>query len=432
MDESGTSPASAGRATKKAPAADAPKVTRAPRKAAGTVAKATPRPASPRPRAAAPAGTTRPRPRPAAKVAPAAPPDEQWASPEPPPVLEARAWTPAPRRAGPEPRRNGSATIAGLVNDGTQPRVAAAPRVAIPVVTTPPPGPRRTGLIVAVVAAVAALGAGGVFLAGDNTPSKTAFIAKADAVCATANRSVSSVGKPTNYPDVETAAGTVAKATQAQLGQLRNLKLPGDPNFSAAGSMVSALEYTDNAVHSLSSAALHKSDTDTASATKKLSGAFGAAASQARAFGLTECAVGMQTAMDNVTAGSKEVVKTAFIAKADSLCRETARKIGAIPLPKSDLQDLARYIRAAYPYTNLLVEQMKDLTAPPGDEATVAAMLDAQQKVNANALELSNGVTANDRGRFVSADAAATALNTAADAKFDAYGLSVCGSNFGR
>ena len=59
-------------------------------------------------------------------------------------------------------------------------------------------------------------------------------------------------------------------------------------------------------------------------------------------------------------------------------------------------------------------------------------MLDAQQKVNANALELSNGVTANDRGRFLAAEAVSVSLNTAADAKLDAYGLSVCGSNFGR
>ncbi len=58
-------------------------------------------------------------------------------------------------------------------------------------------------------------------------------------------------------------------------------------------------------------------------------------------------------------------------------------------------------------------------------------MLDAQDKVNAKIREMRDAAAKGDESTFAAAAHELDPLVTAADAKFDAYGLGICGSSFG-
>jgi len=279
------------------------------------------------------------------------------------------------------------------------------------------------------------LGGGvGVFVArqGIGMPSKTSYVAKADAICRAGNGAVASVAKPTSYPDLVTALGTIVTASDAQLGQLHQLKLPGGAGRYQANAALGALTSTNQAAHRLQDAAGRKDDAATATAARQMTAAFGDAGTKAKALGFTACAVGMDAAVQNVVGGSKTLVKAGFVAKADTLCREVARKLSAIPKPSSDGRDVARYLGQALSVADKMVADLKALPVPPGDESTVADMWAVQEKVNAKVVEMKTAAAAGDRSRFAAADSESTVLGTAADAKLDAYGLGICGSNFGK
>ncbi len=295
-------------------------------------------------------------------------------------------------------------------------------------------GNGRTGLIAAVVAVAVLLGGGvGVFMAteGVGLPSEQKFIAKADAACGPANGPVASVAKPTSYPELASAVATVATATDGQLARLRRIKLPGGAARGKATAVVDALALTSQAVHGLGDAAGKKDDAATARATRQVSTQFGDTTAKARALGLRACATGMQAGMDNVVGGSKALVKTAFVAKADNVCREGSRNIDAIPEPRADPRALARALDQVLQVADRMESDLKALPVPPGDETAVADMLAAQDKVLAKEAEMRDAAAAGDGSRLLAANQEETVLGTAADAKLDAYGLGICGSNFG-
>jgi len=292
----------------------------------------------------------------------------------------------------------------------------------------------KGGLVAAIVALAVLLGGGvGVYLAhaGVGIPSKTTFIAKADAVCSKSNGPVAAVAKPSSYPELTTAVGTVVTAADSQAAALAKVQLPGGTARTAAADAIGAMTATDQAAHSLASAAAKKDDAATATATSHLMTQFSDASAKAKAFGFNACGAGMQTGMDNLTGGAKGLVKASFMAKADSLCREASRKLDAIPPFKSNPTDIARYFGQGLDIMTKASSDLRALPAPPGDEATVADMLAAQDKVNAKIGELRDAAAAGNQSHFIAAGQELDVLGTAADAKLDAYGLAVCGSNFG-
>ena len=80
------------------------------------------------------------------------------------------------------------------------------------------------------------------------------------------------------------------------------------------------------------------------------------------------------------------------------------------------------------PIEEKLFDDIEALAKPPGDEATVADMLAAQDKVIAKDKELAAAAKARNEASFDRLDEEETALVTAANAKFDAYGLRNCGT----
>jgi hypothetical protein len=292
----------------------------------------------------------------------------------------------------------------------------------------------KGGLVAAIVAVAVLLGGGlGVYLArsGVAVPSKTKFLAQADAVCGTASTATAGVTRPTSYPDLTTAVGTVVTAGDAQVAGLGKIHLPGGTAGTAAGDAIASLSTANQAAHTLADAAGKKDDAATATATSRLTTQYGDAAAKARAFGFTACATGMQAAMDNVTGGAKGLVKTTFMARADSLCREASRKLDALVPFKANSADVARYFGQGAAITTKTTADLRALAPPPGDETTITDMLAAQDKVNAKLGELRDAAATGNQSRFVAAGQELDVLGTAADAKLDAYGLAVCGSNFG-
>lgn len=350
------------------------------------------------------------------------------------------AWAP-PSRSSTTGRPNASSVVAELWAAREQQTPYAGPSGGAGTAAPPPragrtpgsPGGGKRGLIAAVVAVGVLLGGGaGVFLAnsGIGQSSKTTFLAKADGICSQANTSVATLAKPTNYPELATAVGSVVTATDAQVRELQKVRLPGGAGSGQARDVVSALASTGVAVHGLQTAAAAKDDMATARATTQVSAAFNDANAKATAYGFGACATGMQAGMNNLIGGTKALIKTSFVAKADNICREGSRNLDAIPAPKKDNRDVARAYTQALSIMTKLMKDLRALAVPPGDEAPMAEILTAQDKAIAKFTEMRDAATNNDSQRYTASQVEFATLTTAADAKWDAYGLAVCGSNF--
>ncbi|MGI8777868.1 MAG: hypothetical protein ACR2LJ_10945 [Acidimicrobiales bacterium] len=294
-------------------------------------------------------------------------------------------------------------------------------------------GDGRTGLVVGVVALALLLGGGlGVYMAtqGFGMPSRAKYAAKADAICRPANGAVTSISKPTSYPDLATAAGTLVPATDAQMGGLKKLKQPGGADGNKVGALLSAMTQTNAAGRSLQDAAGRMDDGATAAATQRMRTSAIESSNKAKELGFAACAAGMQPGVEAVVGGAAGVLKTAFIAKADSLCRAAARAMAGIPEPRSGA-DLVRYFARMLPLGEKMTADFKELPVPPGDEAKVAEIVAALDTLRAKEKEAADAARSGDSSRFIAIEKEYLPLVTAVDAKLDAYGLAVCGSNFG-
>lgn len=291
----------------------------------------------------------------------------------------------------------------------------------------------RTGLVAGVVALALLLGGGvGVFLAtqGVGMPSVARYVAKADAICGPSNGSVALAARPTSYPDLTTRAGVLTTTTDAQLGGLKKLKHPGGADGGRVATLLADMTQTSSAGRSLQDAAGRGDDAATSAATVRLRTAADATSTAAKDLGLKACAVGMQPGIDAVVSGANGVVKTAFVAKSDNLCRATARALDAVQTGKGNAA-ISRYLSQTQQLMDKLVVDLKAMTVPPGDEATIADVMAALDKVMAKWAEAPGAAAAGDVSRITAIDKEMGTLETAADAKLDAYGLGTCGSNFG-
>ena len=264
---------------------------------------------------------------------------------------------------------------------------------------------------------------------GDGAPSKASFIAQADAACTPGNTTVSTTAKPTNAPQVATAAGTAVTTIDSQVGALRALKLPGGADKVRAQSIVTDLANVSAPTKALQDAAGRNDDAAMAKAALDMQAKADAAAGSAQAFGLAQCGIQMKYALGNMFDGVKNVVKASYVTKADNLCRDSFRKSDAIAAPGSTPASLARYFDAVVGLTTKLVADIKALPTPPGDEAAVGEFLVAMDSMNAKITEAAAAIKSGNlrlaSGLFDEIDVAETAVN----AKLDAYGMKACGSN---
>ena len=256
--------------------------------------------------------------------------------------------------------------------------------------------------------------------------SKESFVTKADGACGPGNGTVAAVAKPSNLPELATAAATVATTADAQAEALRQLDPPGDDKAIVTG-VIGALAEVGAPARALQEAAGKTDDKVTAQAANDLKAKVDAAAVQAQAYGLTACGTGLQAPVATVFEGGRTVLKAAFVARADSLCTAANKKVDALPEPSS-MAALARTLTSYLVIEEKLFADIRALAVPPGEEGAVADMLAAQDKVIAKDKEIQGAAQARNEALFDRLDAEETTLVTAANAKFDAYGLRNCGT----
>jgi len=290
-------------------------------------------------------------------------------------------------------------------------------------------------MIAAVIVGVLVLGGvigGAVFALKGGAPSREEFVADADDICRPANGPAAAIVKPTSYPELATAAGTLNSTIDSQVGQLRALDQPGGGAKAEVAAVFTALEGTSAAAKRLQDAAGRQDDEATIAATKDMAGKAGEAKTQATTTGFSACSIGMQPGVDAVFGGSQSVIKAGFIAQADVLCRRAANDLEDVAFPSSDSgRAFAAFLGRLIDVFDDLVVDIRALPVAPGDENTVNEILTAQDKVQAKGRELADAAADEDIDRFDALDAETVTLTTAADAKWDAYGLGSCGSNFG-
>lgn len=261
---------------------------------------------------------------------------------------------------------------------------------------------------------------------GDGGVDKADFVAQADQACTPGNTAVASLAKPSNLPDLAGAAGTLATTVDAQVAELRKLEVPKDDKVLVGG-MLGALAEVGGAARTLQETAAKTDDAATARAANDLKARTDAAAAQTEAYGFGACGRTLRAPVTTLFQGANGVVKAAFVAKADALCTAATRRVAALAAPSS-LAALARYLTSYVPIEEKLFADIKALAVPPGDEGTVTDMLTAQAAVTAKDKEALAAAQARNQRLLDAIDEESASLITAANAKFDAYGLKNCGT----
>ena len=284
----------------------------------------------------------------------------------------------------------------------------------------------RLTLLTAAVALATALTA-----CGDDGPSKAEFTTQADSSCTAGNTTISTTAKPTNAPQVATAAGTATSTIDAQVGALRAMKIPGGQDKDLAVGVINAIAEVAGPTKALQEAAGRNDDAAMARAALDMQGRADTASNTAQAFGMSQCGIQLKFGLGNLFDGVKQVVKATYVAKGDGLCKDAARKYAAIAPPGSSLASFNRFIEAVNGVSTKLAADLKALLVPPGDEPTVADMLAAVEGLNAKSREAIDAVRAGNERLFVALVDELRVAQTSVNAKLDAYGLKTCGSAAG-
>ncbi len=303
------------------------------------------------------------------------------------------------------------------------------PPARSPAAPRPPADPRQLALAVVIVLLL--VGAMGGVVAKTlgliGAPSKATFVAEADAVCTAANGGVNALSKPVGYPSVATAASTLLTSTDTQVGRLRALDLPGGADRSQARAVLDAMTATSDAGRNLQAAAGATDASLTAAASRSLSASSQDALAKARTYGLTACVVGMKPGIDAVVNGANGVVKDDFLVRGNRLCIDFVSATDALP-PIRNVNDLTRFVNQSVALFEKLVLDLRAIPVAPGDEAAVADMIAVFDTMAGKVKEIGVAGVAGDVKRVNAIDKEVADLEGTANATFEAYGLTGCGS----
>lgn len=281
---------------------------------------------------------------------------------------------------------------------------------------------RFTLLIPAVALATALTGC------GEDSPSKAEYTSEADGSCTAGNTTISTTAKPTNAPQVATAAGTATSTIDAQVVALRGMKTPGGQEKDLALGVVNAIAEVVGPTKALQEAAGRNDDAAMAKAAVDMQAKADAASGSAQAFGLSQCGVQLKFGLGNLFDGVKQVVKANYVTKADSLCRDSFTRSESLAAPGNTLASTSRYLDAQVGLSEKLAADLKAITVPPGDEATVAGLVGAMEDLNAKGKEVSSAAKANNPRLVLALVQEVQVAGTGLNAKLDAYGLKTCGT----
>jgi hypothetical protein len=266
---------------------------------------------------------------------------------------------------------------------------------------------------------------------GEDGPSKTEFVTQTDGACTAGNTAISTTAKPTNAPQVATAAGASVGTIDSQVAALRAMDMPGGKDKDQALGVINAIADVSAPTRALQDAAGKNDDAGMSRAAIEMQAKAETAHNSAQAFGMSQCGVQLKFGLGNLFDGVKQVVKATYVAKGEGLCRDAARRYAAVPFPGNSQASFIRYIDAINGISVKLAADFKAIQAPPGDEAAVADMLAAIDTVNAKAKEAIDAARAGNERLFAGLFDELNVSQTAVNAKLDAYGLKACGSAAG-
>ena len=281
----------------------------------------------------------------------------------------------------------------------------------------------RCSLLIPSVALAAALTA-----CGDSGVTKSDFTAKADGSCFAGNSAMSAMAKPSNAPQVATAAGTATSTLDGQVGALRAMKMPSGGDETAIQGVIGAIGEVGGSARALQEAAAKNDEPAMAKAAAELQTKTDTAATQGQMYGLTHCGSGLKPAVANLFEGTKSMLKTSYVTKGEAACRDAGRKAGALPQPGANLPAVSRYFDNYLPITTKLLADLKALPTPPGDEPAVTEMTAAFDSTMVRLKEFGAAAKANNPRLLAALSQELDLAFTSVNAKFDAYGMKACGS----
>ena len=259
-------------------------------------------------------------------------------------------------------------------------------------------------------------------------PSKATFVARADAICVPGNGVAAAIPKPSTYPALATAASALVTTANTQIGQLRALELPSGADRGRARAVLAAMTATSQAGVNLQAAAAATDDARTATASRSLDVFAKDVVAKAGAYGFKACVAGMQPGIAAVLGGANGLVKQEFVTKANTLCRTAIQSVETLPKPKAPA-GVSAYVTSVNGLMDRLLGDLKALPVPVGDDAAVAEMLGGMATGNAKAKELFVALIASDTARTKALQSEIDLLDVAANIKYDAYGITDCGTN---
>jgi hypothetical protein len=276
------------------------------------------------------------------------------------------------------------------------------------------------------VPALLAVGLLGLSACGGDGPSKESFVADADRICRAESAPLGSVKAPTSFPELSETARTIAAAVDAQLPRLRALDRPSGDD-TAVDAMLGSLGGLSEAAKTLQGTASRNDEAGTATATRDMAARAKSASESGRAYGFTTCGGSTQPAANASVEGAKSVLRAGYVIKAEAICIEASSALDDIP-EASSLRGEARVIDTGVRILDKLLADLRALTPPPGDEATLDEFYAAQQQVIDKAKEAGAAAGGGNERLFESVVEQFNVLTTAANAKADAYGIDDCGT----
>ena len=270
------------------------------------------------------------------------------------------------------------------------------------------------------------LGVGAKALGLVGGPSKSTFLAEADAICSPVNAQLGGLSS-NGYPSLATASSTFVTTAGTQLQALRSLDLPAAGDRGRARGVLAAMSATVDAGRLLQTGAGAGDAAMTAAASRTVALHSQDAATKAQAFGFTACATGMKPGVDGLLAGADGAVKGSLIQSVGVLCADLVRAAEALPVPKT-VSQLDWFITQSTALYDTFVTGLRALPVPRGDEATVAGLATGMADLGAKVRQLGAAASNGDVARTKAIEKEGDALAAELDAKYSAYGFTNCGS----
>ncbi|HEX2041634.1 MAG TPA: hypothetical protein VHF24_03265 [Acidimicrobiales bacterium] len=154
-----------------------------------------------------------------------------------------------------------------------------------------------------------------------------------------------------------------------------------------------------------------------------------------RSYGFTVCAEAKTTrgvpVLSEADRQALRQEKRAYLDRADAICREGNQRLKpledqAFSRGIPDLATWRTFLMSAIPIFDDVLARVRALTPPPGDEATVSAMLDDFDRALEAAGRAADAAGRGDQGAFDAALDEATALAKRGDDQSKAYGFGDC------